>query len=250
VPSYVAEIADGIHHFDDGTVNWYLVDDGGRLTLIDAGFPGDWSMFVAALGTLGRRMADVEAVVLTHAHVDHLGIAERVRQQAGATVYVHEADERLAGSPMTIADSERSPLRYLNHAGTRRLFLHATIARAPLAKGIRELRTFTDGEILEDAPGRPRVVHTPGHTDGHSAFLLPDRGILFAGDAIVMRDPYTDRPGPCLVSAAATKSTAQALASLDTIAGLDAELVLTGHGAPWRGTPREAAERARAAGTS
>ena len=250
MPSYVTQVADGIHHFDDGTVNWYLVEDGGRLALVDAGFPGDWSMVVTALGTLGRRMADIDAVVITHAHVDHLGIAERVRQQAGATVYVHEADERLAADPTTIADSERSPLRYLGHGATRRLFLHATLARAPLAKGIRDLRTFADGDVLENVPGRPRVVHTPGHTDGHSVVLLPDRGVLFAGDAIVTRDPYTGRAGPCVVSAAATKSTAQALASLDRIAELDAELVLTGHGAPWRGTPREAAERARAAGTS
>jgi glyoxylase-like metal-dependent hydrolase (beta-lactamase superfamily II) len=245
-----AAVADGVRRFDDGIVNWYLIEDGDRLALIDAGFPADWSMLTTALGSLDRNLADLEAVVLTHAHVDHLGFAERARREAGATIYVHAAEERLAASPTTIAKSERSPLRYLNHAATRQLFLKATLARAPLAKGVRELVTFTDGEVLEGVPGRPRAIHTPGHTDGHCALHLADRGVLFAGDALVTRNPYTGATGPRVVSAAATKDVAQALASLDRLEDVEANVLLPGHGEPWRSGVAEAVRLARAAGPS
>jgi glyoxylase-like metal-dependent hydrolase (beta-lactamase superfamily II) len=245
-----AIVADGIRRYDDGIVNWYLIEDGDRLTVVDAGFPPDWSMLTTSLGTLGRQVSDVAAVILTHAHVDHIGFAERARKEAGATVYVHEDEAKLAGDPKTIAKSERSPFRYVSHAATRNLLLHATRAGAPLSKGIKELRKFTDGEVLEDVPGRPQVVHTPGHTDGHCAFHLPERGVVFAGDAIVTRNPYTGETGPRVVSRAATKDMAQALASLDRFEPLDATVVLCGHGDPWRGSPAEAARLAREAGPS
>lgn len=243
------KVGDGVRRYDDGIVNWYLIEDGERLTVVDAGFPPDWSMLTTSLGSIGRRVSDIEAVIVTHAHVDHIGFAERARKEAGATVWVHEAEEKLARDPKAIAKSERSPLRYLNHTATRNLMLKATKAGAPLSKGIKEVRTFTDGEVL-DVPGRPVAVHTPGHTDGHCAFHLPDRRIVFAGDAIVTRDPYTGVTGPQTVSRAATKDSEQALASLDRFAELDATLLLPGHGDPWRGSPAEAARLAREAGTS
>lgn len=244
------KVADGVRRFDDGVVNWYLVEDGDALTLVDAGFPADWSMLTTALGTLDRRLSDLRAVVITHGHVDHIGFAERARREAGAEVLVHTADEPLLHSPAAIAKSERSPLRYLNHAATRKLVLKATLAGAPLAKKVRELTTFADGELLERVPGRPRVIHTPGHTDGHCALHLPERGVLFVGDALVTRNPYTGETGPRLVSAAATKDTAQALASLDRIAAVEADVLLPGHGEPWRGGTAEAVRLARAAGIS
>jgi glyoxylase-like metal-dependent hydrolase (beta-lactamase superfamily II) len=245
-----AEVADGVRRYDDEIVNWYLIEDGDRLALVDAGFPPDWAMLTTSLGTLGRRLEDIDAVVLTHAHVDHLGFAERLRRDAGATVYVHERDRELAQDPKTVAVSERSPLLYLKHSATRNLMARAVLARAPLSKGIKTVTTFADGETLDTVPGRPRVVHTPGHTDGHCALHLPERGVLFAGDAFVTRNPYTGEVGPRIVAAAATKDTAQALASLDRLEALEADVALPGHGEPWRGGVAEAVRLARAAGPS
>jgi glyoxylase-like metal-dependent hydrolase (beta-lactamase superfamily II) len=244
------KVAEGVRRFDDGIVNWYLIEDGDDLTLVDAGFPPDWSMLTTSLGTLGRRLSDLRAVVITHGHIDHIGFAERARREAGAEVLVHAADEPLLRSPAVIAKSERSPLLYLNHSATRQLVLRATLARAPLAKKVQEVSTFADGEVLERVPGRPHVVHTPGHTDGHCALHLPDRGVLFVGDALVTRNPYTGETGPRVVSAAATKDTNQALASLDRIAAVEADVMLAGHGEPWRGGTAEAVRLARAAGKS
>lgn len=65
------QVADGIHRLSQGVVNFYLVEDAGKLTLIDAGAPGDWEAFARAVGSLGRALDDLEAVLLTHAHCDH-----------------------------------------------------------------------------------------------------------------------------------------------------------------------------------
>jgi glyoxylase-like metal-dependent hydrolase (beta-lactamase superfamily II) len=87
------QVAEGLHRLTQGVVNFYLVEDGGKLTLIDAGAPGDWDMFARAVGSLARTLEDLDSVLLTHAHSDHSGFAERARTQAHATVRIHRADE-------------------------------------------------------------------------------------------------------------------------------------------------------------
>jgi glyoxylase-like metal-dependent hydrolase (beta-lactamase superfamily II) len=88
----------------------------------------------------------------------------------------------------------------------------------------------------------------PGHTAGSTAFLFPDHGVAFTGDALVTWDPVVGRTGPCLICRAFTQDSGRALASLQALAGLDARLTLTGHGPTWPGTPAEAVRQARATG--
>src|SRR5258708_2562831 len=83
------EVAPGVRRFGSRFVNCYLVEEGGRLTLLDAGFPGYWRSLLRELDAIGRSLEDIDAVLLTHSHPDHSGIAERVRQASGATVYAH-----------------------------------------------------------------------------------------------------------------------------------------------------------------
>lgn len=127
--------------------------------------------------------------------------------------------------------------------------LHALRSGAPRAKRVEEHVTYGDGETLP-VPGAPRVVFCPGHTDGHCAFHVPERDLVFSGDAIVTREPYTGGIGPQIVSGAATKDTKLALASLSRIEELDAQTLLPGHGEPWTNGTREAVRAARAAGAS
>ena len=243
-----ALVGEGVRRFDDGIVNWYLLEDDDGLTVVDCGFPTGWSMLLTALGTMGRRLADVRAVIITHGHIDHIGFAERARREAGAKVYVHDQDAALLESPFNIARSERGPLRYVSHPATRKVLARGIATGAPRAKRVREYATFTDGDVLAEVPGRPVVVHTPGHTKGHSAFHIRDRDILFAGDAVVTREPYTGRIGPHIPARAATADSEEALRSLDRVAATGASLVLTGHGEPWREGAEELARQARVAG--
>jgi glyoxylase-like metal-dependent hydrolase (beta-lactamase superfamily II) len=72
-----ANVAPGVHRIEDAFTNWYLVEDDGRLTIVDTGVPTSWESF--QLGKLGRSRSDVAAVVLTHGHFDHVVFAERAR---------------------------------------------------------------------------------------------------------------------------------------------------------------------------
>ena len=239
-------VADGVHRVEDNYVNWFIVEDGDGLTVVDAGTPRGWDLLLDALDQLGRRLSDVAALALTHAHYDHVGFAERLRREAGVPVWLHEDDVSLSRHP-ALFGTERLPLTYLKNAGLRRIALSFLRSGAFFARPLRDVRTFA-GEGALDVPGRPHVIFTPGHTKGHCSMHLPDRDVLIAGDAIVTFDPYTGLSGPRLVARAATNDSAQALASLDALARTGASRVEVGHGEPFTGGAAEAVRLARAAG--
>jgi glyoxylase-like metal-dependent hydrolase (beta-lactamase superfamily II) len=242
-----ANVAEGVHRIDDAYTNWYLVEDGAQLTVVDAGVPTSWESFRSALSELGRSPSDVAAVVLTHAHFDHLGFAERARRELGVPVWVHEDDVPLTRYPMGY-QHERGRSRYLANPGALPIMASLTRNRAFWPSPVAEVRTYRDGAL--DVPGAPRVVPSPGHTYGHCALHLPDRGVLLAGDAIVTLDPYTGRTGPRVVARAATAYADRALESLGALERTGAEVMLTGHGEPWRHGVARACELARAAGVA
>ena len=242
-----ADAAPGVHRVEDDSTNWYILEGDDGLTVVDAGVPRSWDSLHEALRTLGRSPGEIRAVVLTHAHFDHVGFAERARRELGVPVYVHENDV-----PLT-----QHPWRY-DHERPRAWYLATQIRALPnVARFVRD-RAFWPPPIRavvrygDDAgslpvPGAPRVVPTAGHTLGHCCLHLPDRDAVIAGDAIVMLDPYTARRGPRLVARAATVDSERNRATLDALAATEARLVLTGHGPVWDQGARAAVEAARAA---
>jgi glyoxylase-like metal-dependent hydrolase (beta-lactamase superfamily II) len=243
-----ANAAPGVHRIEDAHTNWYLIEDGDRLTVVDAGVPRSWESLRTALDQLGRRLDDVAAVVLTHAHFDHVGFAERARTELGVTVHVHENDAPLTRHPWRY-DFERSPFYYFaTQFQALPIVAEFVRTRAFFPPPVKEVQRFSDGTLA--VPGSPRVMFTPGHTLGHCALHLPDRDTVIAGDAVVMLDPYTARRGPRLVARAATADVARNLRSLDAIAATGARTVLTGHGEPWTGGAEAIVEQARRAGSA
>jgi glyoxylase-like metal-dependent hydrolase (beta-lactamase superfamily II) len=241
-------VAEGIHRVEDAHTNWYLVEEDGALTVVDCGVPTSWESLEAALGTLGRSKSDVKAIVLTHAHFDHIGFAERARQELRVPVLVHENDVPLTRHPTQYAH-ERSPLAYVaTRPKALPVILGFVKTRAFFPRPIGAVERYTGGEL--DVPGHPQVVFTPGHTLGHCSLHFHDRGTLIAGDAVVTFNPYTGEPGPQIVAAAANADSERALRSLDAVAGTGARTVLTGHGEPWRDGAEAIAEAARRAGIS
>ena len=243
---FCTRVADGIYWVDDHFVNWYIIQDGNDLTIVDAGVPASWRTFERALTRLGRNKQDVRALVLTHGHFDHIGFAERMRATLGIPVWAHADEKRLIEHPMRY-QCESSALRYLWRPQVARIFSSYARRGAFFPRLIREVRTFHDDQRL-DVPGSPRVVATPGHTAGHAALHLADRGCVIAGDALVTLNPFTGGTGPQLIARAATADSRQAMASLDRIADTGAALVLTGHGQPWREGAAEAVRRAKEVG--
>jgi glyoxylase-like metal-dependent hydrolase (beta-lactamase superfamily II) len=240
------DVAPGVHRVEDAYTNWYLVEDGDRLTVVDAGVPTSWDSLQDALGRIGRTASQIEAVVLTHAHFDHVGFAERARTELGVPVWVHDDDVPLTRNPMGYAH-ERGRVHYLKNPGALPIMASMLRHRAFWPPPIRAVRRF-DGRTPLDVPGRLQVVPSPGHTYGHCSLYLADCDTLIAGDAVVTLDPYTGKRGPRVVAKAATAHSDHALASLDALAATGASTVLPGHGDPWRHGIEEACAAARAAG--
>src|SRR5918994_1770878 len=88
----VQKVADGVYRLGTGWVGWYLYDVAAAVTVVDCGFSGYFEQLAAALSDLDRTLDDVVAVVLTHYHSDHVGSAERIRSETGATVLAPEGD--------------------------------------------------------------------------------------------------------------------------------------------------------------
>ena len=234
-------VAEGVEQFEsEGLVNWFVVETDEGPVAVDAGFPGAWK-------DIEHRAGELRAILITHGHIDHLGFAPIAEREHGIPVYVPERDLALTKRPLHYARSERLPLRYLHLAPTRRVYWRGLRAIAILGKTLDSPKTYGDGDEL---PGGFRAVFTPGHTKGHMALHLPDRDVLFAGDAIVTHDPYTDRTGPRLVARSATWNSAVNLESLDRIEQTGASTLVCGHGEPWREGAAAAAGAAREAGAA
>lgn len=240
------EVAEGVVRVCAGATNCYVVTTGDGVLLVDAGLPSMWRAVGSAVRATGAAPADVAGLVLTHGHFDHLGFARRAAER-GIPVWVHPGDAALLARPYGYRPG-RPRAFYLPRPRALPPLLSMVANGALAVRSAPVGRTFTDGETLP-LPGSPRVVHTPGHTDGHCVFHLADHGVLLTGDALVTLDPYTGRRGPRVVARAGTKDAEAALASLSRLPGGRA-LVLPGHGEPWLGEVGTAVAQAREEGVA
>jgi glyoxylase-like metal-dependent hydrolase (beta-lactamase superfamily II) len=233
-----------VHRAGTSLVNWYLLEEGGRVTVVDAGLPGYRGQLEPALAQIGRTIADVEAVVLTHAHIDHIGFAARLQDEHGTPVWLHAAELPQASTgkqPKTEAHFAPQLPRYRT---LRRIVAHIVRHGGARPPKLRTPTLYADGDVL-DVPGRPVAVHAPGHAPGLCALHVPAEGALFVGDAICGWSTVTGAEGPILPPREFNQSTEQARASLARLEGLDAQTVYFGHGEPWTRGAAAAVAQAR-----
>ena len=237
----VEECADGVYRLGTTWIGFYLLEEGGKYTLIDSGLPGYWDHLVGFLGSRGATIQDIEAQILTHHHVDHRGNTERVRQEAGADVRIHHVDAPL------LVDEAPPPKAPIWRLPVLKYLFHLIGNKAMRTDSVTEFGTYDDEEVL-DVPGRPRAIHVPGHTMGHCAMYLEDRTAVIAGDALGGMNANTLEVGPCLAPSFVNDDDDLALASLSRLEVLDADKLLVVHGPNWTGPIAEAVSLARAAG--
>lgn len=234
------KIADGLHRLGSdprGTVNSYVVVDGGEVTVIDAGLPGYRRLLVEELASLGLTLDAVRALVLTHGDTDHIGFASWLSAEKGVPAHVHAGDVDRARLEVKKPTRGWGPVKVGPLAG----FLWFSARHGGLRmKPAGEVATVEDGEVL-DVPGRPRIIHVPGHTPGSVAVHVSGVDALFLGDAMTTRNVLTGVEGP--KPAPFTLDPDQARESIDRVAAVDATWVLPGHGPAWDGGVPEAVRR-------
>jgi glyoxylase-like metal-dependent hydrolase (beta-lactamase superfamily II) len=206
------EVVDGVIEIPITYVNAYaiVVDDG--VVLVDSGLPGRVEKVATAVQQMRSKIGEVHTILLTHWHPDHVGNVAELRRRSGGRIVAHENDV-----PPISGARFRPRSRFLRFA--------AAIMPAAEPVPVDEALT-TDGPI--SVPGFT-AFHTPGHTAGHTSFLL-DRagGVLFAGDVATGGRRGGIHRSPRFVA----EDRAAESASISRIADLQFELAAFGHGRP------------------
>ena len=219
------ELAPNLHRIGNDIVAVYLISDRDGVTVIDAGLPGHYRDLIRELTLMGKTVADVRGLILTHGDSDHIGFAERLRREHGVPVYVHESDaERAKGHGKGTGTGGAFGLAAFGFIGysLRKGGLRATY--------LTEVVEVHDGDVL-DLPGAPRIIGLPGHSAGSIAIHSPAVDAVFVGDGLTTRHVLTGKTGP--QPAPFTDEPEQAIASLAALP--EVTWVLPGHGAPFSG---------------
>jgi glyoxylase-like metal-dependent hydrolase (beta-lactamase superfamily II) len=235
----------GIHRlriptpFAVGRVNCYLIEDS-PLTLVDTG-PNSGK----ALDELQRQLAehghaidDLELVILTHQHIDHLGLVEIIAEHSGADVAaIDVAADRLAnfGEDADLEDEFAVDLMRRNGIPDNVVYALQSVSRSFRGWGAKAnvTRPLHDGEELEFGDRKLQVLHRPGHSPSDTIFWDADRRILIAADHLISHissNPLISRPLDG--SSERTQALVAYIDSLRKTRELPAEFVLSGHGEP------------------
>ena len=238
----LTEVGDGVIAVSGRDVNWTILRDGRSFTLVDAGYPRYYAAIRDSIRQAGLDLAGLEAIVVTHAHIDHIGGVPSLRAGAAVPVYVGAPE-----LPMAVGERTESagPLDVAKRFWQPRVVpwsLRITAAGGVGHTTIPDAIGVADGAVL-DIPGRPAVVLTPEHTSGH--ICLQSRGALLTGDALITGHAITGRKGPQLAAGFFHTNAKRAAGALDRIAAVDAAVIVPGHGPVWHGTARDGAAIAR-----
>lgn len=233
-------------------VNTYVYTSGGELVVIDPGWPWCLDGLIAALGAIGGwTVADVDAWVYTHTHIDHMGSAALLGAMSVAPhttwskvepyldawhTFQDETNDWFGWTQSAFAEPHRSQMREWyarrEESGERR-----TMVEDHGEASVRNARLVEFGEVFEVADLSLECVDARGHDPYHVAFFERERGWLFSGDAVIAT--------PTPISRAMDDELTLYAQTLDRLQALDASLLLPGHGAQRRGDLTPSFDRSR-----
>jgi len=225
--------------FAVGRINCYLIE-GDPLTLIDAGPRSDQSLaeLDIHINDAGHRVEDIQLVVATHQHIDHIGLIRTVAERSGAEVAaLDKSVDRLA----TFANSSDSE----DDLAVQLMIRHGVAAE--VANALRKLSgsyrdwgdtvdvtmPLPDDSYLELGDRKLKVLHRPGHSPSDTVFWDEERRMAFGGDHLlshISSNPLISRPLDG--SPGRTRSLVNYTASLKETRKMPIDLMLSGHGDP------------------
>ena len=177
------EIVPNVYTFSNLIVGRvYLLTEGDGLTLIDGSIPPAGKRILSQLQAAGHALNDLNRILLTHAHPDHVGGIAEIQQATHAELIVSEGERDVVDGKIPIP---RAP----------------TFLKPPVTvlENLKADQTVSDGELLENVYGGLQAISTPGHAPGHMAYWQPQHKVLFCGDAIFnmprLRLPYSSLTG-------------------------------------------------------
>jgi glyoxylase-like metal-dependent hydrolase (beta-lactamase superfamily II) len=250
------EVAPGVHRLalplgihGVPTVSAYLLRDDDGDTLVDCGIGADGEgaggdpagALAAALAAVGSALARIDRLVVTHAHIDHFGLAGEVVRRSGGELWMHrrtELDLAKYADPDEAVD--RRTLMLADHGLYGRELTESSEGLRdwmPVMPSIgRPTRRLEGGERFRAGGRAWEVVHTPGHSPGHVCLWSGEDRLLCSGDHLlrIVSPPVTFERG------FETDPMGSYLGSLDRVRVLAPELVLPGHGTPFRDGARRA----------
>jgi glyoxylase-like metal-dependent hydrolase (beta-lactamase superfamily II) len=225
--------------FFEGPANaWLIRSPHSPTVLIDTGIGTEESLDLLRreLARRGCAVKDIAAILVTHKHIDHCGLARAIADESGAAVFVHRDD----WADVAFFDERHEEVSQLYGAAMRRWGIpdeviaqlaHFRARFAGLARSVPAARKLDDGQTLRLGELKFRVLHTPGHTQGSACFLLGDK--LFSGDHLL--PTYTSNVGATDVTAAGHLgkflSSLRKILALPNVESLE---VFPGHGRPWK----------------
>lgn len=220
-----------------GDVNVYLIKEE-PLTLIDVGPKTKEAADTlrSKLGKNGVKFADIQRIVLTHAHEDHCGLAKQVRDEAkNAEILVHEWETGHLFGRLSHDEHKQLLLRsgVPESVFNEMRALYDDISLLTDSLDGTEIKPLRDEMELEFAGGTLRVLHTPGHTPGSCSFVREADRTLICGDCVLKRitpNPILS-PHP-LDTSKRFRSLAEYLVSLARLRELRPTLSYGGHGEP------------------
>jgi glyoxylase-like metal-dependent hydrolase (beta-lactamase superfamily II) len=172
----------------------YVVELADGIALVDAGWAAEqtWQHLVDGLRHTGHEIGEVRTVLVTHAHMDHLGLAARVREQSGAAIGMHPAEVEQLRRGHASDDAGGAMVGWLAARGAPRAA--STALSAQLGSWRRAFLALAQPDLLIEDGGYPlgraaavRAVWTPGHTPGHLCFVDERLDLLFTGDHVLPR---------------------------------------------------------------
>ncbi|MHA3703574.1 MBL fold metallo-hydrolase [Jatrophihabitans sp. YIM 134969] len=244
----VTEVADDVWFARGRDVNWTLLVEGSAVTLVDAGYPGYAGAVRESLDAVGRSWGDVAAVLVTHGHVDHVGALPALLQDAEVPVYAGPGELANLHGERHESAGVGDVVKHLAGHGVLPWALRISRAGGSAKTTVRSATSYTTVTAWDDAldvPGRPVPVPTPGHTSGHTAYLIPSAGAVVTGDTLCTGHALSRVEGPQLLPPWFDHDRAGVVDQLDTLAALDADIVLPGHGPVLGATLAAAADAAR-----